>query len=107
MSTILIVAVRGIVHVMKALGQNYASLASEAIILITIDLLLFPTDPRIDPSDRTYIGLVMVMVDLGYLLYSQGTLLYASGNKALYSIKKKCRSKRQQANKMRHKQKYK
>ena len=51
LSTIFVIAIIGMHHPFKILRQNYMQMASEIVILITIDLLLF-SSTDIDPNDR-------------------------------------------------------
>ena len=48
--TIAIMALLGNVHPFKVVRRNYTELASEFVIIIVMDLLLFSSDPAIEPD---------------------------------------------------------
>ena len=52
LSTIFVIAVVGMHHPFKNLKENYTQIASEAVILVITDLLLFSSDRRIEPDDK-------------------------------------------------------
>lgn len=93
LSTIFVVAVVGTHHPFKNLRENYVQIASEAVILVITDLLLFSSDRRIEPDDRQYIGLAILIVLGAYLAWSQGTLL-VSAIQQTFGKMKRCRARR-------------
>ena len=88
MTTIFILAVLGMKHPLIGLKENYKQIASEGMILFTIDLLLFSSDPAIDPDDRPYIGWSMIVLVGSYLLLSQGSLLYSAVRNFIMKFKR-------------------
>ena len=49
-STIYIMAILGTVHPLNELRQNYYEILSETVIVFTLDLMLFSSDPSIEPK---------------------------------------------------------
>ena len=93
LSTIFVIAVVGMHHPFKNLKENYTQIASEAVILVITDLLLFSSDRRIEPDDKQYIGLTILIVLGAYLVWSQGTLLVSAIQQTYRKIKR-CRARR-------------
>ena len=54
--TIAIMTLLGNVHVFKVVRRNYTEIASEFVIIIVLDGLMFSSDPTVDGDNRIYIG---------------------------------------------------
>ena len=68
-STVFVVAIVGMSHPFVNLKRNYYRIASEFVIMAIIDLLLFSTDPLIEPDDKPYIGLT-ILIFFGVYLFA-------------------------------------
>lgn len=58
--TIAIMTILGYSHPFKELKRNYNELASETVILIVMDLLMFSSDPSVSVDSRMLIGWAII-----------------------------------------------
>ena len=92
LSTIIIMTILGAAHPYRVVKRNYVSLIDEFIILVVTDLLLFSSNPALDPESREYLGWAIVGILGISIIYSQGGLL-------IVSVRDGCRSLRIRRNK--------
>ena len=62
LSSIFLSAILGFVRPQIIVKNNYKEIWNESVILIILDLLLFSSDPKVDPEGRSYIGYTMIGV---------------------------------------------
>lgn len=74
-STIVIMAVLGLLHPIQEVRKNYAEIANEVVIIFIMDLLMFSSDTNLPPSNRSLIGFCMIAVLLLSMLYNYGSIL--------------------------------
>ena len=75
LSSILITAVLGSAHPFKIVRKNYKEIVNESVIIIIMDLLLFSSDPSVDPENRAFIGFAMIGILGLSLLVNQSALV--------------------------------
>ena len=75
LSTILIMALLGGAHPFKIVSRNYIGLISEFVIIVIMDLLLFSSDPAIEPESRGYLGWSIIGILGASIILTQGGLL--------------------------------
>ena len=71
-STVMVMALVGFVHPLK---QSIRNLADEFVIILVMDLLLFSSDPAIDPEKRLYIGWVLIVILALSIFVNQSSLI--------------------------------
>ena len=87
LTTILITAVLGSAHPHKIVRNNYKEIGNESVIIITMDLLLFSSDPTVSPENRAFIGYAMIAILGISLLFSHGSLIAGT----IQNIKQACK----------------
>ena len=60
--TIAIMALLGNKHPFRVVRRNYHELASEAVIIVVLDLLMFSSDPAVDLVSRMMIGWAIISI---------------------------------------------
>lgn len=78
LSTIFIMTVIGFARPFAVQSRNKTELASEMVILITCDMLLCASDPKIDPEARMILGWAIIGILGVQIITSQGSLIFMS-----------------------------
>ena len=92
--TIFVIALLGQAHPLKAIASNYTNIRSEAIILLIVDLLLFSSDPSLEPNNRQFLGFMIVAVIVAFIIIREGSLLIKSCKTLKLECKKRAFKKR-------------
>ena len=88
LSTIYIVFFIGAYHPKRVQRQNYYDIASEVVIIFTLDLLLISSDPVIDAEAKFGIGVAIVALITLQILFSFGSIIISNlKNLKLYILR--------------------
>ena len=75
--TIFMISVLGTVHPLQNIRMNYNEMASEAIVIIVLDLLLVATDPTIEPEKKNKVfSLSIISIISLSILISVAKMIY-------------------------------
>lgn len=62
LSTIFVIAILGSAHPYQRVSSNYHHIASESVIIVVMDLLLFSSDPAVTVDDRKKLGFSLIAI---------------------------------------------
>ena len=88
--TIAIMALLGYKHPFQIIRRNHQELASEFVIMVVLDLLMFSSDPAVSLASRMLIGWTIIGILGLSITLSQGSLMISAIKQFYIKLKLKC-----------------